>query len=183
MAADGAPAPRVYSSEVLKVVCRVVWCTEEAETQLTRAVAEHLALLPAAAACTASASQLGTQLGSLPLWAKWKKQSGKNLQQLLSTDATQLISMVNVGKAEKNIMLNAQIGDMTLSLLADSCEALWRPARGKTAWAKCELARTIVHQQFCYPDSVGVFKWVLDEKQTAGLHGEGMATESPCAAT
>ena len=132
---------------------------DDPESQLIRAVAQNLARLPEAAACTASASQLGAALAPMPLWAKWKKTTGKTLQALIATDTTQLVSMASVGKgAEKGVKLHGDVVGIALSMLHDACEVAWRPSRGKTAWAKCELARMIVRRQHDRPDSTVVFR-------------------------
>lgn len=123
-----------YSTSLVNQACRVIWEGEDADCQLIRHISGYLA---SSASCMASASQMGSVLSALPLWSKWKKQTGKTLQQLIATDTTGLICMANMGKgAEKGVQIHADIVGIALSMLNDACEIAWRPSRGKTAWAK-----------------------------------------------
>lgn len=123
-----------YSKELICLACQVIWEGSDPENQLIRHIAVHLA---SSSSCLASASQIGSVFSSLPLWAKWKKQTGKTLQQLIASDQTGLICMASVGKgAEKGVQLQDDIVGIALSMLSDACEVAWRPSRGKTAWAK-----------------------------------------------
>ncbi|GAX83228.1 hypothetical protein CEUSTIGMA_g10654.t1 [Chlamydomonas eustigma] len=145
-------------TDLKTLLCRVVWFNDDAETQLIRAVATYLI---SAKEQSASASQLGTSLNSLPLWSKWKKQSGKNLQQLMSTDKLGLFSAIDVGK-EKGFKLNPEFTPIAMSLLHYACEAAWRPSRQPTSWAKCELAKTVVSFQYHGRSNTTLFRQQQD---------------------
>jgi hypothetical protein len=146
-------------SDLITILCRIVWFNDDAETQLIRAVATHLALVKGR---SASASQIGTSLNNLPLWSKWKKQSGRNLQQLLSMDKSGLLSAVDVGK-EKGFKLQPDFSSIAMSILYYACEAAWRPTRQPTSWAKCELAKTVVSCQYHQQSSTSLFRYYFWE--------------------
>jgi hypothetical protein len=140
------------STELLHLLCRVIWGAPEQETQLLSSIAAFLAAAvpPAdrsAPRFAASASQLGTALNAVPLWAKWKKLSGKTLAQLLAMDSTGAFSTGTRGK-EKVVVLRDDLHAIALSSLYEACEQLWRPSRTPSAWAKCELARMILLHQY-----------------------------------
>ena len=57
----------------------------------------------------------------VPLWAKWKKTTGKNLQHLVGTDTSGLLALVSVGKgAEKGVQINGDVVGIALSVLFDA---------------------------------------------------------------
>ena len=143
------------STALINLACQVIWEGLDAETLLIRHIAGHLA---SSSSCLASASQMGSVLSALPLWAKWKKQTGKTLQQLIVTDRSGLIYMASVGKgAEKGVQLQADVVGIALSMLSDACEIAWRPSRGKTAWAKVPETVAVPYIIYC------VHAWRLNE--------------------
>lgn len=144
------------SDALLEILARVILPDDAVESQLLRFIAVHLHK-DHAPSFQCSTSQIGGALNNLPLFSKWKKQTGRTLLQLLAANTNGMLAVVDVGK-EKGVNLNPQFNALALSALYEASEVAWRPSRQPSSWAKCELARAIIHHVWCHPSSVVPFR-------------------------